>query len=249
MEGSKLIHIEFMNEQRPIRVVDSFDTFLDEFAVQVGGQLTDERCPFGVLLWPSARIVARWLVKEAPWDRDAPLQIVELGCGVGFLSCALALLFPKASIIACDYEEHLERYVKANAAAWGVGDRVQFQQIDWRQPVPADMKGQADWVLGADVFYDDSHLKHLPPFARELLKPDGLLTLADPKRFRFGTAFDILKGHFTLKRWVEEDCDIEREGIEDFMVNSGVLKLKVSILEFAQRRGSNRAPPEGRATE
>jgi hypothetical protein len=34
---------------------------------------------------------------------------------------------------------------------------------------------------------------------------------------------------------VEQDCDIEKEGIEDFMVNSGVLKLKVSILEFAQK--------------
>jgi len=235
MQGSKLIHIEFMDELRPIHVVDSFDAFLDQFAVDVGGQLTDERCPFGVLLWPSARIVARWLVQEAPWDREAALQIVELGCGVGFLSCALAKLFPNANILACDYEANLEGYVKANATAWGVAHRVEFQQIDWRQPVPAELKHAADWVLGADVFYDDSHLKHLPPFARELLKPEGILTLADPKRFRFGTALDILKNHFALRRWVEEDCHIEREGIEDFMVNSGVLKLKVSILEFGHR--------------
>ena len=235
MQGSKLIHIEFMNEKRPIHVVDSFDHFLDEFAVEVGGQLTDERCPFGVLLWPSARIVARWLVNEAPFDRNAPLQIVELGCGVGFLSCALAHLFPQASILACDYEASLGRYVEANAAIWGVQDRVRFQQMDWRQPVPSELRAQADWVLGADVFYDDSHLKHLPPCAGALMKPKGILTLADPKRFRFGTALDILKTQFTLKRWVEEDCDIEREGIEDFMVNSGVLKLKVSILEFAHK--------------
>ncbi|HYX34108.1 MAG TPA: methyltransferase domain-containing protein [Oligoflexus sp.] len=238
MQGSKLIHIEFMNELRPIRVVDSFDDFLDDFATEVGGQLTDERCPFGVLLWPSARIVARWLVQEAPWERDVPLKIIELGCGVGFLSCALATLFPNAEIIACDYEARLEPYVNVNAAAWGVSRRVEFRQVDWRQAVPQKWKHQADWVLGADVFYDDSHLKHLPPFARDLLKADGLLTLADPKRFRFGTALDILKNHFTLRRWVEEDCDIEREGIEDFMVSSGVLKQKVSILEFAQRSRS-----------
>lgn len=235
MQGSKRIHIEFMNEKRPIHVVDSFDNFLDEFAVEVGGQLTDERCPFGVLLWPSARIVARWLVKEAPFDREAPLQIMELGCGVGFLSCALALLFPNATILACDYEANLGRFVQANAASWGVSDRVSFQRMDWRQPVPRALKAQADWVLGADVFYDDSHLKHLPSFARDLMKPEARLTLADPKRFRFGTALDILKSHFTLQRWVEEDCDVEREGIEDFMVNSGVLKMKVSILEFAHK--------------
>jgi predicted nicotinamide N-methyase len=235
MQGSKLIHIDFMDEKRPIHVVDSFDEFLDEFAIEVNGQLTDERCPFGVLLWPSARILARWLVKEAPFDREKPIRIIELGCGVGFLSCALALLFPQAEILACDYEARLEDYVKANAAIWGVADRVRFQQIDWRQRVPEELKGQADWVLGADVFYDDSHLKHLPPFARDLLKDEGILTLADPKRFRFGTALDILKTNFDLRRWVEEDCDIEREGIEDFMVNSGVLKLKVSLLEFAQR--------------
>lgn len=236
IKGAKQISIEFMNEQRPILVVDSFDDFLDEFAAEVGGQLTDERCPFGVLLWPSARIVARWLVKEMPFDREAPLEIVELGCGVGFLSCALATLFPNAQILACDYEAGLQRFVEANAAAWGVGNRIRFQQIDWRQAVPAELRGTADWVLGADVFYDDSHLKHLPPFAQGLLKPEGLLTLADPKRFRFGTALDILKTHFTLQRWVEEDCVIEKEGIEAFMVNSGVLKQKVSILEF-------RSPP------
>jgi predicted nicotinamide N-methyase len=146
----------------------------------------------------------------------------------------LAKLFPHARILACDYEAKLEDYVKANATAWGVAARVEFRQIDWRQEVPAELKNSVDWVLGADVFYDDSHLQHLPLFASYLLKTEGILTLADPKRFRFGTALDILQSHFTLRRWVEEDCDIEHEGIEDFMINSGVLKVKVSILEFSQ---------------
>ncbi len=232
MQGSRVIHLSFLGETRPIHVVDSFDDFLNGFADEVGGQLTDERCPFGVLLWPSARTVARWLVGHEPFPRQQPLRIIELGCGVGFLSCALALLYPQAQILACDYELRLRDYVEANTASWGVQDRVSFQPIDWRKPVPKDLIGTADWVLGADVFYDDSHLKHLPAFARDLLKPHGLLTLADPKRFRFGTAMDILKSLFVLKRWEEEECALDQEGIEDFMVNSGLMKQKVSILEF-----------------
>lgn len=235
MRGSRMIHVSFMGEQKPIHVIDSFDDFLEDFAIEVGGQLTDERCPFGVLLWPSARAVARCLAREAPLPYEAPLQIIELGCGVGFLSCALAKLFPRAQVLACDYETRLEAYVEANALAWGVAERVHFQKVDWRQAAPKELLARADWVLGADVFYDDSHLKHLPPFARDLMKADALLTLADPKRFRFGTAMDILKNHFTLNRWVEEECSMDQEGIEEFMINSGVRNQKVSILEFSRK--------------
>ncbi|MBC7662037.1 MAG: methyltransferase domain-containing protein [Chitinophagaceae bacterium] len=217
----------------PVRVVDNFDGFLDAFAKEVDGNLTDERCPFGVLLWPSSRTLADTLASETPLP-DVKL-IVEMGCGVGFLACVLAKLYPDAQVIACDYEENLSSYVLANAQTFGVEDRVSFQKIDWRAAVPESLKGASDLVVGADVFYDDSHLTHLPPFAAKLLMPEGKLLLADPKRFRFSKALDDLKALFTLDRHDEVSCALDKEGIEEFMVGTGYKEQKISILRLTSR--------------
>ncbi|RYZ49643.1 MAG: hypothetical protein EOP07_24130, partial [Proteobacteria bacterium] len=54
----RAINVEWNGVQETVWVVDNFDGFLDDFAEEVGGRLDDERCPFGVLLWPSSRTLA-----------------------------------------------------------------------------------------------------------------------------------------------------------------------------------------------
>lgn len=235
MLKQRFIHVGWRGENHKVWVVDGFDQFLDDFAEEVGGSLNDERCPFGVLLWPSSRTLADYLAEHTP---SQPFRtIVELGCGVGFLSCVLAKLYPKATIIACDYEANLESFVQKNAREWGVDDRVHFRPVDWRQSVPDDIRLQCDAVFGADVFYDDSHIRHLPPFASELLRPGGLLMLADPKRYRFGKAMEELQERFALQSIRDEPCALDREGIEEFMVGTGLKDQKISILELRKSGG------------
>src|SRR5688500_8407695 len=106
---SKAIELIWNGQAEKVYVVDNFDGFLDDFAVEVGGQLSDERCPFGVLLWPSSRTLADRFAREKPLRH--PKVIIELGCGVGYLSCVLARLYPEAKIYACDYEESLGTFV------------------------------------------------------------------------------------------------------------------------------------------
>ncbi|RYZ51825.1 MAG: hypothetical protein EOP07_20670, partial [Proteobacteria bacterium] len=132
-------------------------------------------------------------------------------------------------------EENLAPYVLANAESWGVSDRVEFQKIDWRQEPPAKLLGKADLVVGADVFYDDSHLANLPPFAAKLLKTEGKLILADPKRFRFSKALEELSKGFVLDSQVEENCTLDKEGIEEFMIGAGYKEQKISILRLSKR--------------
>ncbi len=238
---SKAIQVDWAGQARQVWVVDQFDNFLSDFAEEVGGQLTDERCPFGVLLWPCARTLAQFLFDDQTLQKDAddssaaPRMIIELGCGVGFMACILATLCPDAAIYACDYEAGLEAMVNRNAADWGVADRVHFKLIDWREPVPEAWRGRCDAVVGTDVFYDDSHLKHLPPYAADLLKPRGRLLLADPKRYRFGQALHNLKDSFDLQRHIERNCSMHQDGIEDFMINLGVEAQKISILDLSKK--------------
>jgi len=232
-QQQRSIPVLWQGHTYPVWVVENFDGFLDDFAAEVGGNLTDERCPFGVLLWPSSRTLADVFALERPLDTLT--TIVELGCGVGFLSCVLAKLYPEARVIACDYEESLGRFVEKNAEAWGVADRVEFKRIDWRQPAPKDLLTAADLVVGADVFYDDSHLEHLPDFAQQLLVGNGRLIVADPKRFRFSKALDELSKHFLLLTQAEVNCRLDQEGIEEFMIGAGYKEQKIFILTLQKK--------------
>ncbi|MBC7533935.1 MAG: methyltransferase domain-containing protein [Oligoflexus sp.] len=230
--NQRSIPVQWQGQDYSVWVVDNFDGYLDAFALEVGGNLTDERCPFGVLLWPSSRSLADIFAEVKPLP-EAKL-IVELGCGVGFLSCVLAKIYPEAKIYACDYEESLGSFVEQNARAWGVEDRVEFRAIDWRREPPSDLLSKADLVVGADLFYDDSHLEHLPPFASQLLKAGGTLVLADPRRFRFSKALEELQKHFHLLEQREEDCALDKEGIEEFMIGAGYREQKISILTLSR---------------
>ena len=232
----KTIALQWNGSSEKVLVVDNFDGFLDDFAQEVGGNLSDERCPFGVLLWPSSRTLADRFARKRPMP--APKFIVELGCGVGFLSCVLARLYPEAIVHACDYEESLRSFVEKNAKAWGVSDRVIFHPIDWREIPPTALKSQADLVVGADVFYDDSHIKQLPSFAASLLKADGRLVLGDPKRFRFSQAIEELLKDFQLISHEEEVCALDQEGIEEFMIGTGYKEQKISVLTLQAKRTS-----------
>lgn len=224
----KAIALNWNGTDERVFVIDNFDGFLDEFAHEVGGNLSDERCPFGVLLWPSSRSLADRFARDLPVP--SPKLIIELGCGVGFLACVMARLYPDAKVYACDYEESLRPFVERNAEEWGVGDRVTFQAIDWREAPPEALRGQADLVVGADVFYDDSHIKHLPRFAHGLLAAKGQLILGDPKRFRFSQAIEELQAEFELLGHEEEECALDQEGIEEFMIGTGYKEQKISVL-------------------
>lgn len=229
----KSIALTWNGSEEKVLVAGDFDGFLNDFAHEVGGNLSDERCPFGVLLWPSSRTLADLFAREKPHRQ--PSLIIELGCGVGFLSCVLARLYPEAKIFACDYEENLESFVQRNAEIWGVADRVEFRQIDWRNEPADELRNAADLVVGADVFYDDSHIRHLPTFAHKLLRSKGKLVLGDPKRFRFSQAIDELSSLFELVSHTEEKCALDQEGIEEFMIGTGYKEQKISILKLEKK--------------
>jgi 16S rRNA G1207 methylase RsmC len=79
-----------------------------------------------------------------PFGRDDELRVLDLGCGLGFLSCVSAEFYKDARITGVDTFEHaslkrssLER-AKENARSLDFSDRIDFKKGDVFRFIPAE---------------------------------------------------------------------------------------------------------------
>ena len=119
----------------------------------------------------AGRALANWLRTRFPTFR--PKRILDLGCGAGLNTCAVAQAFPDAEIIAIDAGAGLLRYAAARAASLGVRN-VRWVQADIEH-VPERFAG-ADLAYTAIVLHETSHdaLRNVFRRCRERLAPGGL---------------------------------------------------------------------------
>lgn len=68
-------------------------------------------------------------------DRDAVLDVVDLGTGTGCLLLALLTELPQARGLGIDISAEAVAVARDNAAALGLADRARFAVADWRDPV------------------------------------------------------------------------------------------------------------------
>jgi predicted nicotinamide N-methyase len=223
----------------PVWMAPDIDTLLNDF-IQVSQsdskELGEQRCPFGAVLWPSARALWQWLKEDSsrwslvarPHD-DQSVKTIELGSGVGFFA-ALIAAHTQWSVTASDYEPAYADYLEANCKLHN-SSHVSFLTLDWCEPTPNELRNTFDLVIACDVFYDNSHLESVPRVASELLKPDGTLLLADPERFRFRSAVEQLKLHFqTVKihsTRIEHQTD---DALKSGVVNPNIRHTEVQIV-------------------
>lgn len=71
--------------------------------------------------------------------------VIDVGCGTGILGIIAAKL-GAAKVYGVDASPDVVSVAGANAAAHGVGDRMEFYQGDLFDPLPADLK--ADVIIG-----------------------------------------------------------------------------------------------------
>jgi SAM-dependent methyltransferase len=119
----------------------------------------------------AGRALARWLSDRFPGFH--PKRILDLGCGAGLNTCAVARAFPEAEIIAIDAGAGLLRYAAARAASLGIHN-VRWVQADIEQ-IP-ERFGNADLAYTAIVLHETSHdaLRNVFRGCRERLAPGGL---------------------------------------------------------------------------
>lgn len=137
----------------------------------------DERLPYWADLWPSARVLAAYLLEQpAPRSGRTP-RLLELGCGLGLVT--IAALRSRYEVLATDYYADALRFTRANA--WSALDREPATRlVDWRA-FPDDI-GQFDRVVAADVLYEHAYAPLLSAAIVHALKPGGEALIADPGR-------------------------------------------------------------------
>ena len=114
------------------------------------------------------------MISEAE-QNIAPASIIDCGCGSGRFTLACAKAFPRARIVAVDTSEDALLMCKANAAASGISDHIEFRHEDFLKsdfenlPRPILWIGNPPYVRHHDL--SDDQKSWLKETGRELDLP------------------------------------------------------------------------------
>ena len=151
-------------------------------------------------------------------------SILDLGTGSGAIAVSLTKLSPSCKIIASDVSEEALEVGRENAAANGVGDRIEFVLSDLFERIPG--KKKFDLVISNPPYIPSEDYDSLPPEVRSeprIALDGGLKGLDFYKRIIPGAAKRLGRGGFlileigfgqarAIKDLLESDgsyCDIE----------------------------------------
>jgi predicted nicotinamide N-methyase len=136
----------------------------------------DEYIPYWTTLWPAARILAKAIVRE-DWSKYAqPLEVLEIGCGLGL--AGVACLARGLRVTLSDVDETALSYAAANARLNGFTD-FRTLPFDFRSP-PRDRRYSV--VIGSDLMYEERLVAPLVGLLEAVLAPGGTCLIADPDR-------------------------------------------------------------------
>ncbi|VWX48757.1 trans-aconitate 2-methyltransferase [Novosphingobium sp. 9U] len=146
---------------------------------------------------------------------SAPQRILEVGCGEGAVTEALAEIYPGAEIMAIDITPSVGRLYR------GSTQRVRFQQVTVEE-VARDRPGEFDLVVFSDVIHHvpEALRREVLDAARRSLGPGGLLVLKDwePRR--------------TPIHWLCHACDRWLTGDRVSHLTSGEMSALLSSVSF-----------------
>jgi predicted nicotinamide N-methyase len=135
----------------------------------------DERLPYWAELWPSARVLAKYVLGQSGAGRS----FIELGCGAGLVAtCASLAGF---DVVVSDYYEDATRFARVNA--WRNGAPISgFMALDWRALPASGTLRRFDVVAASDVLYERAYGELVARAISSLLAPGGVALIADPGR-------------------------------------------------------------------
>lgn len=109
--------------------------------------------------------------------------IVDVGCGTGWSSIAMARLFPRARVVGVDLDGVSIGQARLNAISAGVSDRVEFAEGDAADQDVLDMAGVRDAAL-VTVFlalHDINGPQRALSTLRNVLAEEGTVLIGDAK--------------------------------------------------------------------
>ena len=122
-----------------------------------------------------ANLLLTELDKRCPgWQ---PRRILDLGCGIGVHSQAIARAFPQAEYVAVDVAAGLLRFAHLIAAERGVP--IHFRQAD---AASTGLEAESFDLVISNIFFHETNPRHLPAILREcrrVLAPGGMMLHVD----------------------------------------------------------------------
>jgi predicted nicotinamide N-methyase len=167
----------------PGRTVDIMHPENTDALISEEDMVRDDRLPYWADIWPSSRILARAVAREAGAGRT----FLELGAGLGLVT--IGAMRAGYDVLASDYYDDALLFTRANA--WRTLKREpRTRMIDWRD-LPADLV-PADRVVAADVLYEDRYPPLIANVLARAIAPGGVATIADPGRPMVEQFFELL---------------------------------------------------------
>src|SRR5262245_57326383 len=137
----------------------------------------DEYVPYWPTLWPSARMLAKAVLRE-PWEKSRPgVRVLEVGCGLGL--AGVACLARGLNVTFSDVDETALTFAAANARLNGFPDGWRTMPLDFRCPPEGE---RFPVVIGSDLMYEERLVEPLIGLLDTVLEPDGVCLIADPDR-------------------------------------------------------------------
>jgi predicted nicotinamide N-methyase len=165
----------------------------------------DQYMPYWAALWPVSKYLAH-TIYETRWV--LPVRAIELGCGLGLPG--LAALTRGLSVTFTDYDATALRVVAQSVALNGFAN-AQYLHFDWRslltkeaerEPHVKELIQGFDVVIASDLIYEERQVKSLVAAFAKLVKPDGVIFMADQDRPYRELFVDEAKSHgFSIKTW------------------------------------------------
>jgi predicted nicotinamide N-methyase len=157
---------------------EAIDAMFSELESRGAGDLLEELCPYFGTLWPSARVLARWVWDQGPTVFQGA-RVLELGCGLALPSFVAAAI--GADVMASDVHPHVPEFLAKNLIA-NPGLKVRYRRLDWRAATPLPESARFHWVLASDVLYEKYQAASLIEFLSGCLARGGQAIVLDPGR-------------------------------------------------------------------
>lgn len=150
---------------------------LDELVDEVSDDLfnEDERLPYWAELWPCARAMSLFILQNPQLINGH--DVLELGCGLGLTTMALARCNP-SSLVATDYEQGALD-VTARNFEHNKLSAPELRLLDWRLP---ELERRFPLIVASDVAYEQRFFEPLVDLFRRHLSEGGEVLLAEPNR-------------------------------------------------------------------
>jgi ubiquinone/menaquinone biosynthesis C-methylase UbiE len=145
-------------------------------------------------------------------------KILDDGCGPGIYCIELAKAFPNSEIIGIDLSEPMLDIGRQSAEDASVSDRVRFE-IANAESLPFQ-DSSFDAVVSVNMFHHIGNPLAMVNEVERMLKPDGILLLADIRRSWVGYFMHPFRSAFTIDEAKEE---LGKTGLRPWRFSSGFL--------------------------